>query len=113
MAKQTKKLANGNGHLDPSKLTIGGKVGLTPGEQEALRKLDNAALQIKIELANIEIQISHLNKSKAKLLEALEQQANAIREQATAICRSHGIDPENKSKGWSVNLQQQAIVRTV
>jgi len=112
MGKAVRRLSNGNGKLDPSKLPIGGKVSLTEGERESLRKLDQTSAQLKIELANVELQIAGLSRSKATIIEALEKQGALVREQAAAVVRSHGIDPEIKDRGWSLNLQEMAIIRT-
>jgi len=114
MGKQTKRIqkTQNGASLDASKLPVGGKVALTDGERQALRKLDEVSAQLKIALANVELQIASLTKSKLGIIESLEKQAALVREQAMAVVRSHGIDPEAKDRAWSLNMQEMAIIRT-
>lgn len=112
MGKTTRKLANGNGKLDPAKLPVGGKIQITDGERQSLQKLDQVSAKLKIELANIELQIDHFSRGKAAIIEELGKQSAILREQATAVVRSHGIEPDNKDRAWSLNMQEMAIIRT-
>lgn len=104
-----KKTQNG---LSVSKLDVGGKVSITDGERQALQKLDQVAGQLKIALANIELQIASLSKSKADVIAELDKQGTLLREQAEAVLRSHGGDPKDKERSWSVSLSEMAIIRT-
>lgn len=112
MGKVTKRIQKTqNGSLDASKLAVGGKMPLADGERQALRKLDEVAGQLKISLANVELQIAALTKTKTEVIDALEKQSALMREQAEAVLRSHGGDPKDKDRSWSVNLAEMAIIR--
>jgi hypothetical protein len=113
MGKVTKQIQKKtqNGSIDASKLPVGGKMPLAEGERQALRKLDETAGQLKVALANIELQIASLNKTKAEVIDSLEKQSALMREQAEAVLRSHGGDPTDKDRSWSVNLGEMAIIR--
>ena len=97
---------------DASKLDVGGKVALTDGERQAMQKIDQASGQLKIALANVELQIAGLAKAKAEIIAELEKQGALMREQAESVLRSHGGDPADKDRSWSVSLSEMAITRT-
>ncbi len=101
-----------NGATDASKLEVGGKVALTEGERLAMQKLDQTAIQLKVALANIELQVAALAKGKAEVIAELEKQGALMREQAEAVLRSHGGDPADKERSWSVSLGEMVIIRT-
>lgn len=101
-----------NGTADAGKLEVGGKVSLTDGEQQAMQKIDQVASQLKMALANVELQIAGLAKAKAEIIVELEKQGALMREQAEAVLRSHGGDPADKERSWSVSLNEMAITRT-
>ena len=85
---------------------------LTDGERQALQKIDQVSGQLKVALANVELQIAGLTKTKAAIIGELEKQGALMREQAEAVLRSHGGDPADKERAWSVSLAEMAITRT-
>lgn len=102
----------GSGAADASQIEIGGKVALTEGERQALQKIDQTSGQLKVALANVELQIVGLSRTKAEIVSELEKQAALMRDQAEAVLRSHGGDPADKERAWSVSLSEMAITRT-
>lgn len=108
LARVQKKI---NAGVDASKLAVGGTVAFTDGEKGALRDLHGRRNNLKIALADVVQEIARLDAVKAETLAALAAANKAVTEQAHSALRAHGIDPDDQSKGWSLDLASLTVTR--
>jgi hypothetical protein len=83
-------------------------------DANSVKTFEQQILQLKIQLSDLEVQITDANAKKAELVTAIKTQSANMFSAIRGIAQAHGIDPDGKadSKKWTLNTQSMLFQRT-
>jgi hypothetical protein len=83
-------------------------IALTESDRQSINDVNAQLNQLKISLANVDLQRDQLDKTRAEIIAAITKKDAELQNAAKVIARSHGIDPETKK--WQIDLSRMALI---
>ena len=78
----------------------------------AVIQLNDRSRQLLFQVGEVESRIIAIAQEKLKLYSEYKKVQKALMDQAKEAARQVGIDPDDESKGWNLNIERGAFVRT-
>jgi hypothetical protein len=124
MGKQNKKFASTHKQEPKTPLTVVPTVSETPAppspettqisltaeDAKKVRDAEQALLQVKMQLADIELHLSEIQVQKTRLLSQAVLNNQAMIETVKTIALANGIDPDGKTNDGKWNLDTNEMV---
>lgn len=105
------RIIDGQGQARPAPM-IREERRLSPEQLRAVIQLNDRSRQLLYRIGEIESQILKIASEKIKTYNEYKQVQDALISQAKEAAREVGIDPDDDSRAWTLNIESGAFVRT-
>ena len=107
-SKKPNGKSNGNAAVKPP--SDPKEIELSEADKKPLREHDHQLARLKISLADIEMHRELLDLKRAEVIAAINKKNQDLQNEAKAVARSHGIDPEGAAP-WRIDLTRMVLVQ--
>ena len=84
---------------------------ISKDEQAVLRRMDEAQAELQRRIGARRMQIRAIEAEEAALCQQLGQKANEMQQETVRVATAHGIDPQDNTKRWRVDVEKGQIQR--
>lgn len=85
---------------------------MTEEQQATLQTLDGQSLETKKRIADLTVSIRQAEQQRDQLIGQLQQNHQQMLAVMNRVLVDHGVDPNDKSKSWNVNIPEKRVVQT-
>lgn len=93
--------------------TLPDQIALTTEDGDRVRNAEQATLQVKIQLANLELQLADLRAQKDAVIKTVASKNQEMVDLVRSIAVANGIDPDGKQDDsrWNLNTNDMVFTR--
>jgi hypothetical protein len=84
---------------------------ISKDEQAVLRRMDEKQAELQRRIGAYRMQIRGLENEESALCQQLAQKAQEMQQETVRVAAAHGVDPQDKTKRWSVDVEKGQIHR--